>query len=786
MNQQDRFNPDCRGEDEFLPPRFDEVEYIDDARPPWGLIIGIFGGLMLAGVLFAAGLTVYQRKHRPMAPLPPRPVETREERMARSAEAFTGTDIDLEDPRAAEIHALVEDLRTAFVDRDRERLRELYDLERMFQETVRAGGIRVTQEAYRQMEAGFTSSVEKNLPEQGRYLGYERFEIKRIEFSEDHGEAVVYLRGWTEDGILMKSRWWIAKSGGAWKVYDFEDLTTCLRASDAGAAMLSMAMHDLPTAARVRAHMERLNAAIMAMVDGDMETARHSLGEISPSDLPGPMRAMWHFLSGSLAIGDGEWETALRHCDEAERLHPDLVGLHLLRAGIYNAQERHAEALREAETYLSILGGDADATFEQATALEGLGRDDEAMAAIRAGLDDDPGSVTLLLELLTRLPEDGLAEIGERLRASHDPELAFDTLCWEVSGDAPRLRALIDSYEQFRPGDINIAFYSAQLHLLEDRPEDALAALQPVMDAARDRDDWDYFQQLWLQAAAAGDNWRTVYESSEEPQELFPALAQSLQASGNVEGLRELVRIRQEQGPDDGVLQSWLGQIAELDEDWRGAEEAYRRAVQLEKDDDARQLHQFSVARMMYHTGRASEAVHTIGPRDEVFHQLMMMAEFDLPESRSVMTSLLDEAVELKTNETVVSWWRAKLAAANGDYEEAVAEIEEQGEMLASHPAISWELPSFKISLLVRLERYDAAEKLAHELAAEYEPIYLAVVAAARGDVDETEKVLLRCIDAGYEPWQFYADKILGEKLRTLPFARLMERFPPTEEALLE
>ncbi len=102
----------------------------------------------------------------------------------------------------------------------------------------------------------------------------------------------------------------------------------------------------------VERHWQQLQEELGIRSDADRDAVLQRAGGIvdqlqQRSDVPPPQRAAVHLLAGGLHLERENYPAAHAEIDAAARLDPASLPLHLLRADVYTAQERYAEAIEE-------------------------------------------------------------------------------------------------------------------------------------------------------------------------------------------------------------------------------------------------------------------------------------------------------------------------------------------------------------------------------------------------------------------------------------------------------
>lgn len=430
------------------------------------VVLGVIGFLGMVVTIAGLAVAIYVWQPFRVKQLPPREQELAEERREEAVAAFGGSTVVADEKELAEIRSVFIELGRAFRDKNEDHLRQLLDMERMYQEVRRLGaytGLSLKDE--RGVISGMGTGLSRSLAAQGDLIGYERFEIKHCKLNPQRDEAVAYVRTWDSNGVGHKWRWWLKETAGRWRIYDFEDMSTCLRASNLMAATAEIIQRSPSLLPRMQAQLENYRETARAIVAQDFDRARQLLGVLEPEALPREAQAVCAMFQAIVCMNDGRPLEALEACDRAEGLHSSMAILHVVRARVLNALGRHAEAKQAAETYIEELSGDADAYLHLGDALAGLGQRQPAAEAYRQGLDDDCNSVDNLFGLGQVLPAGGKQEVGTRFAVMMRPAEQFKRLCdafW-AEDEFECVETLVAAYAPVAQDDPWLPYYDALL-----------------------------------------------------------------------------------------------------------------------------------------------------------------------------------------------------------------------------------------------------------------------------------------------------------------------------------
>jgi tetratricopeptide (TPR) repeat protein len=360
-------------------------------------------------------------------PLEPRPEESAEEKFREAAAAFGGGKTEFDAGESAAIRTLFRNFHAHMQAGEDKELEDLFDAQRMYQETRRIGGFANVspleeQKLVRRLQQTFGVAMVQN----AQVLKGDQWKVKSCRLLTDPSEALVYARLDDPETGPTKWRWWLKQRDGAWRIYDFEELNTGIRMSDMFVVVVQEGQTDPRRAAERKRAFLRIKEACLAYAAGDLSAVEEVFADLRDDVLPERLQLVCWLIKAALHVGQERYEEALALCRRAEAVDPDLPLLHFIRASTYNGLGQHAAAKKAAERYLEQLGSDADGYLQLAAALVGLERHEEALAAYRLGLDDDPNSTdnhSGVIRSLVRLKrfDDAGAEADRLAHRTDDP-----------------------------------------------------------------------------------------------------------------------------------------------------------------------------------------------------------------------------------------------------------------------------------------------------------------------------------------------------------------------------
>ncbi len=588
-------------------------------------------------------------------------------------------------------------------------------------------------------------------------------------------EFLVYTRLRDMDGGLSRMRWWLCRSDEQWAIYDWEDLSLGLRQSDM-IALLSK--RDPEKVERLGKNLLRRVQAFNASFDeGDFEEADRRLVEVLQLSLPKRFRVEFLAIRAIVQVNAGRPIQALEYCEEGEGYGIDMPLLLLARALTCNALYRHKEARDAVLRYRWLLGSDAASCSALGDALRGLGDTAEANKVYTQGLDHDSNDIDNLVGFGLSLPPERKGEIAERFGKLQGPDTSFAWMAeaFTSEADALALEVLLTARRRAAPQDIDLAYYTAQLHLLREQYRPAAAILLAALPRVQG-DDRTAYSLAYVDAMVGLNEPLVGYRAALEPDAAFERVADALLLNDDADRLAELITLHRAKSPRHLALHYYTGQLHELGGAFAKAVDAYRAGLQRAADEPTRETYRAAVIMALYHDGRAEQAYETAQSKSAVFDQLAgwMWVE----EKADELARLIDRHVAVEPDDAGLAYWRARLHWMRKEYARVAAVLaENESRMLDDDwpPSDDLWIPS-----LLHLKRYDDALRAAGKVTERNDdPYYETMVHAARGDAEKTAAGLERLVERGYDAGDFHDMPFLGEALKRPPFSDLRAKYPP-------
>jgi len=737
--------------------------------------------LVLLGVALAVvGLAVWRHVRRRAPERPPR--ERVADKHREISRAFGEGRAGPSEAETRKIEALLLSIGRHVKAKDFDRAVRAFNVERMLQEVRRfTGGPEIPRGKRASVVASLRRGLRDGFRDGSSAYGWERVEIKHIRGEDRRGEFVVYARHRDPDQGSSYIRWWVTKSRGPWRVYDFEFLLGGVRSSVMMAVLAGEAKRGRHAWKGVLD--EDLPQVIAAMGAGELDRADELFVKIHRASLPKEFEALFWMLTAALRIEQSRFKEALDCTAKAEARNPDMPLLLLFRASAFNGLGRFAEALPPIREYRKLFGADADSSVILGRAYVGLGKYHDACLAYREGLRDDPDSVANLTGLGVVLPVDLKEEVGSHFAKFARPKESFEAIATEFLGhtDDRALGALVEAYRKIAPKDTAADYYAARVHIMRREFRQAADVIQAALPRVSDKEKRGPFVECYLDAMLLLDEPLAGYRNSPDKDHAFGYIASALVDGSGIMSLAALIQAHRSRRPKDIWLDYYTGEMHLLGREYDQGAKAHRAGWKRAADAHTRETFRVGYVYALYRAGKAVEAYRTVGPRDATFAQLARLHWGD--NDADGLDALVGEAYKADPKHRALPLWRAAVHSLRKQYAPAVKLLRDNRKaMLAEED----DLPRFEgvlIDSLVFLKRFaDALQAARASTARDGDPFYEAVVHAAMGNAAETAALLEKLIQKGYVTAQLYANSHLRKALSSDAFREVRKRFPPPEQ----
>jgi hypothetical protein len=616
--------------------------------------------------------------------------ETPAERLTNISQAMAASELGCSGAELRDLQRFFARLETALHAGDEESWRKCVDLNLLVQ--------RIAAHPLSQADPAFDSSYIKSR------LEYElsplelagRLSILRVERGDRDDHLLVYTLDEGYDDQLYAYRWWLARSGRQWRLFDFDRID--YGQSLAAGWALAEAVEDDPQ----QYNYTRLYDAIDAVGEAPLAGGRYAQANSSygstyrgeplsaVADLPQPELA--HDLTRIDLAWRFYWQSepreALRMCDQV-RKPQECAGVYLIRTQAARSLRQFEESLAAAQAYVDLVGETPDALAELALALEHLKRPKEAAETWLRVLRKAPDCDEALDEFLRLASRAQLPALREVLLHSREPQ---EKACRHAESalSLDRYAAhewLAQFVHQEAPGSaLDLSLEGALLESVEEyeaAAERFLAASRLEWLPARQQAYFDRYLRTMMQLGRGGE----AFQAAADPQQAFELLTSDLDEEleyewdmVDLDKLGPVVAAYQKQRPDDPRGDYYAGIILLRAQRWAEAEACFQRAAG--KDVDEWLGEQIAARRLesSYRRGKVLDVYRDQGRTSEVFETLADLCLED--DAWSELRELIDEHRLHQPNDAWIDYYQALEAAdrqAFGEAAEALARAKRAG-----------------------------------------------------------------------------------------------------------
>ncbi|MCU0876235.1 MAG: hypothetical protein MUF06_00380 [Pirellulaceae bacterium] len=605
--------------------------------------------------------------------------ETPAERLENISQAMAASEPGCSGAERRDLQRFFARLESALHSGDEESWRKCVDLNLLVQ--------RIAAHPVAQADRSFRSSRIKSR------LDYEltplelagRLSILRVERGKRDDHLLVYTLDEGYDEQLYVYRWWLARSGRQWRLFDYDRI-------DYGQSLAgSWAMSDAIAADPNQYNYTRLYEAIDAVSETHLAGPRYVRADSSyGSTLPGqplfavadlPQPELVHDLTRLDLAWQFFWQNeprdALRMCQQVERPE-ECAGVYLVRAQAARNLNQFEQSLAAAQEYANLVGETPDALAELARALEHLKRPEEAAEKWLRVLQKAPDCDEALDEFLRLARRGQFPALREVLLRSREPQekarryaenaLTFDRYAaheW-----------LIQFVHQEAPGSaLDLSLEGALLESLEEYEAAAdrfLKASQLEWLPAKQEAYFNRYLRTMVDLGQGGQAFR----AAADPKESFELLANDLEEEleyqwefSDLDKFGPVIAAYRECMPADPRGDYYAGIILLRAHRWAEAEVCFEQAAGKDADEWLSQQITERRAEAGYRRGNMLPSYHKLGRTSEVFHALAGVCHQD--EAWPALRELITEHRLHQPNDAWIDYYLALEAAGREAYGEA-------------------------------------------------------------------------------------------------------------------
>ena len=623
-------------------------------------------------------------------------------------------------------------------------------------------------------------------------IAWDSTEFRGLKWVRPQQEAVVITRHsalLNGDEVLFRMRWWLIRRPDGWRIYDFEDISIGLRITPLFSMMFDALATNPDQAGKTVQFGSKLQLGKQALLEQKFEQAEELFSGAIPAFLPSNVRAIVFVFRSLAKSGQGKAAESLADAELAEKLNRDVPIVDLIKAIAYDQLEMYEQAIASARKYMDLVGADENALWHLGHALEQTHRTDEAREAYSKSLDEQPTNLDVISSLRRCLDADQKFEFVERVMKLPKPEESFLRFVDEsfVDMDFEAAEALIGAYRKRFPKKGEGTYQLARLKFrLHQEAEAKLLFLKAIADSTAPEHDryLDGYLFEMLDKKESLEAYGSVADV--DANRAFRRLAEAYQDRDEDETpesaklLKDLIAVHRKRHPDDVWLVYFTAENQVRNKQFEEAEKALAGAM-TEKLDEAekarfRSLH----ISALYGGGKGLLAYQRLGK--DAFSQLAHSYSSD--DNVEGLADLLKAHRQVEPGDLVLYFWQGKLHWLKKEYAEAVKFLRlfREKEKDDKH-YLQWQIDDMLVRSLIRLKRFEEARKLFEQNPKDFEYSLLpAAVAAVSGNLPKTEALLDEMAKKMFDVVRFYADPDLGPSLRSMPFAKLREKYPPPKE----
>lgn len=698
---------------------------------------------------------------------------------------------------AAEFTAVFDALGGALAREDANAVRGMFDVGRMFAEMERIGAFeRIPEAKHHGFQTGARQGLESKLGEAlvgNPLVRWQTTDVRHLRWSADRREVVVIAvhRSGDADDLPLRCRWWLARDGAGWKVYDLEDMLLGMRQTRVMASMMTPEMIN-----RIRRDPLAVQTAVGGVRDAmvhigrqDVNAADLALAPARDGEWPPAVRALIELIEGAIVLGRGDPDAALARFDAAERLLPNVPGAVLARGSAYVALGRLDDALAAVRAYQKEVGPDSLSLALEGSVYEAQGKTAEAATAFRKALDEAPADAAAFDGLRRTLPTGQKKELGERFARLKDPRKAYSELVGPAlrDNDDETAGVLLDALLKAQPDDPRGLADDVRRKVKAEQFTDAKAVMVRGLKAA-DEDDRDTVLSAYLYAMRGAGKALDGYAAvpAAHARAAFRNLAGGIDVDIDDPDtddpklpalLSELVAVHRKREPNDPWAWFYEAAVHQHAGEYEKAEKllAAGAAKLPPKKADAKEIDfdgdRFRAGRVecLFKLKKGSDAYRDLGPPDATFRQLAEL--YDDANDLTGLAELLTTHRKRVPDDGEWVFWQAHLHFRKESYTAAIPLFKSYQRDAGADALSGWRARDELIRAQVRTKPADARRTLDDVGAERVNAALRAAIAAALDDRAELERLLAESARNG-KTW-FYTDAdfrraIAAEKYRDL------------------
>jgi hypothetical protein len=601
------------------------------------------------------------------------------------------------DPRTVEERAAVvqlfDQLETAAVANDPDAVQKLVDFDRLVKRMDLSGNLA----KWNQLERRYIRTELKNATE--ALADWKSIRLAGIVPAIDDSRSRIvyaYCKDQPDDfGEESQYRFWIAREGERWVLYDWERLDYGMAHSQEWS--LYCKYHNTSEIAAYERWSELVQESDALAAAGKTEEAKGKLRLAEVQKCPLEFDDYHWLMTGLRWQALGSDKEAL-DCYASVDQPDDTPGVYHSRM-VIDRWDKPADALKHAEHFEAALGPSSSILAAKAALQNRLQRPQEAVAEWKKLLRIKPDHTTALAEVFLSLPEDGKPAFDPLLSAADDPQQTAANVAEMVGRDEFASLPYFVDYLQRTAPDAPAAAYVAGLTKSYDGQYAAAAEdFRRAFAAEQDEDQRSKFVGSYLEAMTATGNAAAAIDIVPKPEESFEYLF--LQCDEGEISLtraeyRQLLKRYAEMFPNKPDASERLASQAYVDKRFGDAERIARQALsklpdppkadepsankesESPADDNAyyRSALRNTLAAALVRQGKLAEALSIDSDEHRIFQHVAQLAVQD---RRWEDAAALLAAQQAKSpNDPGLHFLAAEIAVRDRDWTKAIREYEQ-------------------------------------------------------------------------------------------------------------
>lgn len=707
--------------------------------------------------------------------------ETPEQRRAALVGAFSGVQVDRNDPDVVAAQRVIQTLGDIARGASQERPASLFELERTLGEIERGDSVKaLTGRERREFLRGLETGLNQNFGSMPGG-GWIRTDITRATRLDNANEMVVFARTTDDEGYRLRMRFWFVRTD-TWRIYDYEETDIANRFSRTSRSLVAAMQGSRANGQAAAQRMQMILRVAQLCAAEQIDEAAKILARIDPNGLTPEVLSLYHLFDGMIKAYREEFAAGIAAFDAALAVNPDMPMVHSLVAACHNHLGNTQAAIESARKSIEQIGENEDACLQLATALRVLDRKDEALEAYRGALRDYAHSIDAIqgiADLTTENRGAVMREVFAKEKLDENQFLVFaEHFNYSDEGDV--LAALVGVYREQAGPSVHADFYEvcATIHLEDTEKAAELARRMLTTDHPRYQ---DAVIDNYILAMSSLGRTKEAYETVPRPDRAIRYLVDHFDAE-DLAPLEAVFNAHLARFPDDAHAKYGMAQILTSTNRREQAEEIYQSLPADALPDRAIAIRWHRVRNLHELKGPAG-AYAAMEKTRVVFDQL---AELIDDENRyDQLPELLEAHAAHDPTDPMTRLWRAELAFRAHDFTTTLDHLAAGKSALDDEERFFYRYELLQMRSLAAVGRKDEALALRSDVPIEWigNLQTLAIAIYAR-DIPLAEDMLGRLLNEKVTYWKSaITDPVTMKILESPEFAHWREKYPPLFES---